>query len=1000
MLMKKTIKLLATTAVALITISTARGAVLFQDDFNYSDGLLTNLSGGTWFYHSGQANDNFFVVSEQAQISQSLGSDVSANLANEPYTAASPVAALYAKFTVMFTTLPSSTGTYFAHFKNAGTGTGFRARVWAATAGAGAGSFRLGIANTATPVEYLPIDLSLNTTYTVVIRYVLATGASTLWIDPANELSTSTTASDAANTGTAMSCIGFRQASGQGVVYADDLVVGTTFADVIPSSSGSNPPFISVQPQGSDISAGTSFTFTNVTGGDEPLSYQWRKDGGAISGATGSTYNIPSTIVGDSGDYTVVITNTSGSITSSIATLNVSAVAVPPSITTQPLSTNVSFGGSATFSVVAEGTEPLSYQWQFYGTNISGTAAFYTVSGAAPDDAGPYTVVITNVAGAVTSSPANLTVTAPAVTNIAFLRSTLDNVNYVPTNTTTLFTAEGIVTTHQNLTAGSVNALFYLQDATAGIGCFWSGGGLTLPPAGALVRITAPLAHFNGLLQFAPNTNNPLHSVTILSSNNPLPAPATLPFGSQNDPVVMEALEGSYVAVSNVFIELTTPTFSGTCFITNEFSETFTLFANASTDVSGQTKPGGPVTILGVLGQFDTSNPRTSSYQLIPSRYADILSESKAATVRFTNYLSNLVRPGQPTPNTFSDGVLRPGETLTMAVNVTDPDGAQVTITPLTGTLPGTASWITGTTTGTNVNATFTFTPAPADAGSNYTIALRTVNTFVTSTNVWNIYVPTAVEQQVFITEFLANPTSDTNQPHFNPLNRPDVPTSSITVLDEYIEIVNQSNSDVDLYDWSIADAVGVRHRFYNGGPSETLSASNAIIVFGGPLNGNTPSLPVPAFPASESSAGLALNNTGTESIILRNGTNIIDRILYFGTSVSSIGSLTRFPTLNSDFVPSAYVGTNTSAGTQYDGGVWTAPATVPTGVTPIAITYGNPVTLNFNTTPGQYYTLWRADAVTDPFTVVNGGIATNAAGTFLINNAPADQQFYFITTP
>jgi hypothetical protein len=231
-------------------------------------------------------------------------------------------------------------------------------------------------------------------------------------------------------------------------------------------------------------------------------------------------------------------------------------------------------------------------------------------------------------------------------------------------------------------------------------------------------------------------------------------------------------------------------------------------------------------------------------------------------------------------------------------------------------------------------------------------------------------------------------------------LKRSEVPTSSIAVLDEYIEIVNQSPTDVDLFDWSIADAVGVRHRFYNGGVGETLSASNAIIVFGGPLNGNTPSLPVLAFPASEGSAGLALNNTGSESIILRNGTNIIDRLLYAETSLSPVGSLTRFPTLNSPFVPSAYVGTNTSAGTQYDGGVWTAPATVPTGVTPITLTYGSPVTLNYTAVVGQAYTLWQANEVNDPFLVVNGGIATNTAGAFYITNAPVNRQFYFITKP
>jgi len=795
-----------------------------------------------------------------------------------------------------------------------------------------------------------------------------------------------------------MSFVSLRQNSGGGEVLVDDLVVGTTFADVVPASAGSNPPFITVQPDGGSVPAGISFTFTNVAGGDEPLSYDWRKNGTSVGAPNIPTYNIPSTVVGDSGDYTVVVGNSSGSVTSSVAALTVTAVAQPPVITNQPASTNLSYGGGVTFNVGVTGTEPLTYEWRLYGTNIGGSAAFFTVNNVGPEDAGPYTVVITNVAGAVTSSPAILTVNPPATSTIAYLHTLIDT-NYNASDTVTLFTAEGVVTTHFNLTPDP-NALFYLQDATAGIACFWPGNSSNLPPVGTLVRITAPLSSFNGLLEFSLSAANPLHTVTALSSNNPLPTPVAVPFdfATQSNPDIMDAMEGKYVVASNVFIDVTSPTFSGTCLLTNNLGETFVMFANASTDIPGQTKPLGPVTILGVMGQFDTSNPRDSGYQLIPSRYADIISQAKAATVRYTNHLSNLVRPGQPTPNTFVDGVLRPGETLLMEVNVTDPEGGNVTITPLATGLPGSAGWTTGATTGTNVDASFSFTPTPGDAGVNYTIGLRTANSFVTTTNYWYIYVPTATEQMVFITEFLANPTTDVASPFYNPLHRTEIPTS-ITTADEYIEIVNQSTTDIDLYDWNISDLVGVRHRFYNGAPLESLASSNAIVVYGGPLNGSLPSLPVLSYPATESSAGLALNNSG-DTITLRNGTNIIDRVLYTAASVSSMGSLTRFPTLNSDFVASAYVGTNTSAGTQYDGSDWTGPAATPTEVSPVTLTYGNPVTLEYTATPGQYYTLWQADEANDPFAVVNGGLSTNAAGVFFIANPPADRQFYFITTP
>lgn len=83
-----------------------------------------------------------------------------------------------------------------------------------------------------------------------------------------------------------------------------------------------------------------------------------------------------------------------------------------PSISTAPLSQSVLTPGSATFTVAATGTAPLSYQWKRNGTDIAGaTAASYTTPATAVgDDGASYTVVVSNAKGSATSSPATLSV--------------------------------------------------------------------------------------------------------------------------------------------------------------------------------------------------------------------------------------------------------------------------------------------------------------------------------------------------------------------------------------------------------------------------------------------------------------------------------------------------------------------------------------------------------------------------------------------------------------
>ena len=178
-------------------------------------------------------------------------------------------------------------------------------------------------------------------------------------------------------------------------------------------------PAISIQPASQTVTAGQTVSFGVVASGSGTLIYQWKKDGTNISGATSSMYTSPATVVADSGAvFTVLITNAVSSVTSSSATLTVNPAPVAPSITTQPAAQTVNAGQTASFSVTATGTAPLSYQWTKNGTNISGatSSSYTTPATSSADNAAVYAVTVSNSAGTVTSSNASLTVNVgPAI---------------------------------------------------------------------------------------------------------------------------------------------------------------------------------------------------------------------------------------------------------------------------------------------------------------------------------------------------------------------------------------------------------------------------------------------------------------------------------------------------------------------------------------------------------------------------------------------------------
>ncbi len=171
------------------------------------------------------------------------------------------------------------------------------------------------------------------------------------------------------------------------------------------------PPVINVQPVSQSVLLNDSVTFSVAVSSSTTLSYQWQKNGANISGATVSNYTIVNVRTNDQATYRVKVTNSGGSLTSSNAALT---VLVPPTITMQPQSQAIAVGQNGTFSVVATGTAPLSYQWLLEGTNLPNmTDSFLTISNAQGNNAGLYSVVVSNPFGTATSTIASLVVSPP-----------------------------------------------------------------------------------------------------------------------------------------------------------------------------------------------------------------------------------------------------------------------------------------------------------------------------------------------------------------------------------------------------------------------------------------------------------------------------------------------------------------------------------------------------------------------------------------------------------
>ena len=214
-------------------------------------------------------------------------------------------------------------------------------------------------------------------------------------------------------------------AEGKPDFFTKTVQVGPSNVDVslseclVVSVLGVAPSFL-LQPTDWVGTTGNSAVFFVVASGTQPLKYQWRRNGVNIAGATYEYLLTGALSLADNAaKFSVVVSNTAGSVSSADAVAKVSTPIPPvvftaPVLTQQPTTVTQVVGKLATFTAAATGNPAPNYQWRLGGVNIPGasSASYTTPALTLVDNGGQYSVVVSNSQGSVTSVAVVLNVTA------------------------------------------------------------------------------------------------------------------------------------------------------------------------------------------------------------------------------------------------------------------------------------------------------------------------------------------------------------------------------------------------------------------------------------------------------------------------------------------------------------------------------------------------------------------------------------------------------------
>jgi hypothetical protein len=533
----------------------------------------------------------------------------------------------------------ANTANFFAGFQDtlgAGRAAIARAQAYVAATKSGSG-YVLGIGKNSPSVAHTVYDTTVHNVGDVLLvvgsyDYTTTGHPAKLWINPATNTfgaGTPPSATVTATTGSAelnspgiqSFVLGCFTAPPPGCVV-DDLRVGLTWALV------TGAPDIQTQPASQTTNAGTTATFSVFATGAAPLSYQWMNssgnlsDGGQIVGSSTATLSITNCTLNNVDTYSVIVSNAYGSITSSVASLNVNDpwIDSPPSPQTLPPQS------TAVFTVVAGGVPTLTYGWLKDGVplsdggNISGSeTASLTVSDLSFSDAGGYSVSVTNGLGSVVqSTAAQLNITDPAI-----IGQPESSTNNYGTTASFQVTAEG---------QSSISYQWYQQ----GVGPLSDGGGISGSQSNTLT------------LTGVSYTNAGTYYVTATDLNGSAPSsPATL---TVIEPIITAQPVSATVAQGNA------ATFSVTAIgaptITYQWSKNGVAYSGDGGNITGSQT--STLTVSGVSAADDGS-------------YSVLVTDASGMSAASTNaVLTVLTQPSitaQPSPLT-----LTPGNNATFAV--------------------------------------------------------------------------------------------------------------------------------------------------------------------------------------------------------------------------------------------------------------------------------------------------------------------------------------------
>lgn len=251
------------------------------------------------------------------------------------------------------------------------------------------------------------------------------------------------------------------------------------------------------------------------------------------------------------------------------------------------------------------------------------------------------------------------------------------------------------------------NVVRYVQDFGGGIAIYPGTAWTTFPAPnrGDQVTITGTLTSFSGLLEMGPT----ITSVVVNATNQPLPTPQ-LVTPSQ----LGEAYEGELVTIENVVFDLAGSAISGnSTYGFNANGQTGVIYVRTGSVLVGQNLPASPITLVGILSQYDPAAPYDAGYQVLPRDENDFILPPGVAIIGQV-VQSNITTTSFDlswTTNNTGDSQVNFGLTTALGDSVEVADNVTDHTVTVSGLEPGTIYYCSVTSTNPDGSSTSTVRP-------------------------------------------------------------------------------------------------------------------------------------------------------------------------------------------------------------------------------------------------------------------------------------------------